>query len=94
MGLGIRGWRRVGLGLCKVGGVGPRSNPTPPGFCSEDHLPRPAHVVCLPHLSHLIQLISSLVQTARPAVAVSDIERHTTCVVLGVLHGELCEPLD
>ncbi len=22
MGLGIRGWRRVGLGLCKVGGVG------------------------------------------------------------------------
>ncbi len=25
MGLGIRGWRRVGLGLCKVGGVGSRS---------------------------------------------------------------------
>ncbi len=25
MDLGIRGWRRVGLGLCKVGGVGSRS---------------------------------------------------------------------
>ncbi len=29
MGLGIRGWRRVGLGTCKVGGVGSRSNHAP-----------------------------------------------------------------
>ncbi len=29
MGLGIRGWRRVGLGICKVGGVGSRSNHAP-----------------------------------------------------------------
>ncbi len=29
MGLGIRGWRQVGLGLCKVGGVGSRSNSAP-----------------------------------------------------------------
>ncbi len=28
MGLGIRGWRQVGLGLCKVGGVG-----SAPGSC-------------------------------------------------------------
>ncbi len=34
MGLGIRGWRRVGLGLCKVGGVGPRSNSAPWILCS------------------------------------------------------------
>ncbi len=25
VGLGIRGWRRVGSGICKVGGVGSRS---------------------------------------------------------------------
>ncbi len=34
MGLGIRGWRRVGLGKCKVGGVGSRSNHTPWNLCS------------------------------------------------------------
>ncbi len=34
MGLGIRGWRRVGLGLCKVGGVGSRSNSSPWILCS------------------------------------------------------------
>ncbi len=34
MGLGIRGWRRVGLGKCKVGGVGSRSNHTPWILCS------------------------------------------------------------
>ncbi len=34
MGLGIRGWRRVGLGLCKVGGVGSRSNSAPWILCS------------------------------------------------------------
>ncbi len=33
-GLGIRGWRRVGLGLCKVGGVGSRSNLAPWILCS------------------------------------------------------------
>ncbi len=39
MGLAIRGWRRVGLGLCKVGGVGSRSRSLdldatpPPGSC-------------------------------------------------------------
>ncbi len=56
--------------------------------------PSPAHFVCLPHLSHLIQLISSLVETARPEVGVSDIGRHKKCeVLLGVLHGEVSEPL-
>ncbi len=34
MGLGIRGWRRVGLCLCKVGGVGSRSNSAPWILCS------------------------------------------------------------
>ncbi len=34
MGLGIRGWRRVGLGICKVGGVGSRSNHVPWILCS------------------------------------------------------------
>ncbi len=34
MGLGIRGWRRVGLGICKVGGVGSRSNHAPWILCS------------------------------------------------------------
>ncbi len=34
MGLGIRGWRRVGLGTCKVGGVGSRSNHAPWVLCS------------------------------------------------------------
>ncbi len=34
MGLGIRGWRRVGLGLCKVGVVGSRSNSAPWILCS------------------------------------------------------------
>ncbi len=29
-----RGWRRVGLGKCKVGGVGSRSNHTPWILCS------------------------------------------------------------
>ncbi len=29
-----RGWRQVGLGLCKVGGVGSRSNSTPWILCS------------------------------------------------------------
>ncbi|XP_052461224.1 rabenosyn-5-like isoform X3 [Carassius gibelio] len=38
--------------------------------------PSPEHFVCLPHLSHLIQLISSLLETARPEVGVS-------------VHGEL-----
>ncbi len=28
----IRGWRRVGLGICNVGGVGSRST-MPPGSC-------------------------------------------------------------
>ncbi len=34
MGLGIRGWRRVGSGICKVGGVGSRSNHAPWILCS------------------------------------------------------------
>ncbi len=34
MGLGIRGWRQVGLGICKVGGVGSRSNHAPWILCS------------------------------------------------------------
>ncbi len=34
MGLGIRGWRRVGLGICNVGGVGSRSNLAPWILCS------------------------------------------------------------
>ncbi len=34
MGLGIRGWRRVGLGICKVGGVGSRYNHAPWILCS------------------------------------------------------------
>ncbi len=34
MGLGIRGWRRVGLCLCKMGGVGSRSNSAPWILCS------------------------------------------------------------
>ncbi len=34
MGLGIRGWRLVGLGICKVGGVGSRSNHAPWILCS------------------------------------------------------------
>ncbi len=45
----------------------------------------PAHFVCLLHLSHLIQLISSSVETARPEVSVSDTGRHTKCAVLGIL---------
>ncbi len=48
--------------------------------------PSPAHFVCL---SHLIQLISLLVETARPEIGVSDLGRHTKCAVLGVLHGEV-----
>ncbi len=55
--------------------------------------PSPAYFVCLSHLSHLVQLISSLVETARPEVGVSDIGRHTKRAVLGVLHGEVWEPL-
>ncbi len=47
--------------------------------------PCPAHVVCLPHLSHLIQLISSLVETVRPEMGMSDIGRHKKCAVLGYL---------
>ncbi len=39
--------------------------------------PSLAHFVCLPHLSHLIQLISSLVETTRLEVGVSDTGRHT-----------------
>ncbi len=35
MGLGIRGWRRVGLGICKVGGVGSRSNLAPRILCAK-----------------------------------------------------------
>ncbi len=34
--------------------------------------PSPAHFVCLPYLTHLIQLISSLVETARHDLGVSD----------------------
>ncbi len=34
--------------------------------------PSPAHFVCLPYLTHLIQLISSLVETARHKLGVSD----------------------
>ncbi len=34
MGLGIRGWRLVGLGICKVGGVGSGSNHAPWILCS------------------------------------------------------------
>lgn len=30
------------------------------------------HFVCLPHLTHMIQLISSLVETTRPEVGVLD----------------------
>ncbi len=33
--------------------------------------PCPAHVVCLPYQTHLIQLISSVVETARPELGVS-----------------------
>ncbi len=34
MGLGVRGWTWVGLGICKVGGVGSRSNHSPWILCS------------------------------------------------------------
>ncbi len=34
--------------------------------------PCPAHFACLPYQTHLIQLISSLVDTARPELGVSD----------------------
>ncbi len=34
--------------------------------------PCPAHFVCLPYQTHLIQLISSLVETARPELGVFD----------------------
>ncbi len=51
--------------------------------------PSPAHFVCLPHRSHLIQQMSSLVETAKPEVGVSDIGRHKKCAVLWVLHGEV-----
>ncbi len=34
--------------------------------------PSPAHFVCLPYLTHLIQLISSLVENARHDLGVSD----------------------
>ncbi len=44
-----------------------------------------AHCLCLSHLSDLIQLISSLVEIARPEIGVSDIGRHTKCEVLRVL---------
>ncbi len=47
--------------------------------------PSPAHFVCLPRLSHLIQLI---METVRPEVGVSDIGTHM-CAVLGERHGEV-----
>ncbi len=34
--------------------------------------PCPAHFVCLPYQTHLIQLISSLIETARPELGVFD----------------------
>ncbi len=34
MGLGSRGWRQVGLGICKLGGVGSGSSLTPWILCS------------------------------------------------------------
>ncbi len=34
--------------------------------------PCPAHFACLPYQTHLIQLICSLVETARPELGVSD----------------------
>ncbi len=55
--------------------------------------PSPAHFACFPHLSHLIQIISSLLETTRPEVGVPDIGSHTKCAVLGVLHVEVGEPL-
>ncbi len=55
-------------------------------------IPSPAHLYV--SLSHLIQLISSLVETARPEVGVSDIARHTKCTVLGVLYGEVSKTND
>ncbi len=45
---------------------------------SQTNTPSPAHAVCLPHLSHLIQLISSLVQTARPRVLLNSY----LCIIL------------
>ncbi len=39
IGLGIRVWRRVGLGICKVGGFGSvQPHPLDLVFCSENHL--------------------------------------------------------
>jgi len=46
-----------------------------------------AHFVCLPHLTHLIQLISSLVETARLELGVSD----KGDIQNGA--GQVCEPL-
>ncbi len=48
--------------------------------------PNTADSLCLPHLSHLIQLISSLVETARPEMGVSDTYKRA---VLGCLQDWL-----
>jgi len=50
------------------------------------------HSVCLPHLTHLIQLISSLIETARPKLGVSD-KGDTKHAVLGVLRDRIKKAL-
>ncbi len=54
MGLGIRGWRRVGLGKCKVGGVGSRIQPRPLDlvFCSAFHSSNTHAAVTVNSLTH------------------------------------------
>ncbi len=58
MGLGIMGWRRVGLGICEVGGVGSGSNLAPWIFCSEEHLSMGGteNVILFSHLTVVISL--------------------------------------
>ncbi len=50
--------------------------------------PCSAHFVCLPYQTHLIQLISSLIETARPESGVSDKGDIQMCRA-GVLVGQV-----
>ncbi len=54
--------------------------------------PCPAHFVCVPYQAHLIQLISSLVETARPELGVSTRDTYKMCRE-GVLVGQVWKPL-
>ncbi len=83
MGLGIRGWRRVGLGICKVGGVGSRSNHAPLDlvFCYEDHLAlRDSQKMALFHC--VVRLGSARLSTAQHSTVRVGLRFHCSLVPL------------